>query len=350
MSHLLKIAVFGVVLVSSAEAFDVRDRMWTDYKGNKVKARFLTITEGMVRMRQDRKPIAIPFHELCLEDRDFIRDELNDRGEGHLIPTIGELREWTYGEETFEGRFVGPLKEDIILLRNERPETLSFARFSKEDQDYVRRALTSKGQAHLVPQARSESGGAGAGAGTVSTFGPGRFGGGYGAGGAGPLGGHAAGGAFGGTMPAASGSVPTYRPGGSSTTPSYSANSGAQPGAITPAAGHGASTGGTPSYNPFAGASVPSWNDPHQETQDQVERSLANLRIPTPSVPNFQPPSVPTVEFYKYCSRCKKRYPMSAEYCTDCSGGVRWRRYSVFGAIIGAVCAIGGAVIRAIRS
>ena len=349
MGHLLKIAVFGVVLVSSAGAFDVRDRMWTDYKGNKVKARFLTITDGMVRMRQHRKPIAIPFHELSLADRDFIRDELNDRGEGNLVPTIGEPRQWTYGEETFEARFVGPLKEDIILLRNERPETLSFARFSEEDQDYVRRALTAKGQAHLVPQARSGSGGAGGGAGASPSFGPvGSFGaGGYGAGGAGPVGGHAAGGAFGGNMPATSGSVPTYRPPGAHTTPSYSSNSGAS----TASAGqHGATTGGVPSYNPFAGASVPSWNDPHQEAMDQVERSLSNIQIPTPSAPGFEPPSIPTVEFYKYCSRCKKRYPMSAEYCTDCSGGVRWRRYSVFGAIIGAVCAIGGAVIRAIRS
>jgi hypothetical protein len=342
-----------LVLAWSAAVVAAPERTWTDYEGTKVKARFLTITDGLVRLRQDRKPIAIPFHQLCRADREFIRAELIDRGEAHLVPTIGEPRQWTHKQETFEAQFVGPQENDIILLRNERPVIMPFSDFSQEDQEYIRKALVSKGQGHLVPQASQSSadGGGGAGGGV---FGPAD---GYGSGsysgrapsysGSAPPGTY---GSTGGASSTYSGSVPTYQPRGSSgPTPSYSSgNSGSYGGSggSSPTSPYGSST--VPGYNPSGSASsqLPSWSGADSSPPD-IRSRIPDLRS---SMPAFEPPSIPQIEYYKYCQRCGKRYAMSAEYCTACSGGGRWGRYGVLGAIIGAVAGIIGAVIKAIRS
>ena len=346
MHRFLTLAAGISVALGSASAFAAVERTWTDYQGTKVKARFLTITDGLVRMRQGKKPIAIPFHELSRADREFIREELRDKGEENLVPTIGELRQWTAHGETFEAEFVGPLKDDIIILRNDRPVTMSFSAFAEEDQNYVRRQLTSKGQAHLIPKAASETPAEGAAGGSPlaggANFGASRF----------PsriFGGGPAGGA----MPAGGGSVPQYQPSGG--VGAASAHGGAYGGHGAAAANPFGAAGSVPSYNPAAASAHASAADPFAGSRAGSGYAGSQPKISFPEVPNYGPtssgiPTLPSIRMYKYCKNCKAQYPMDATHCTQCSGGFRWRRYSIFGAIIGGVVGIIGAVIKAIRS
>jgi hypothetical protein len=356
MHRILALVAGTCVLFGASRAEAAGERTWTDYQGTQVKARFLTITDGVVRMRQGRKPIAIPFHELSAEDREFIRNELREKGEENLVPTIGELREWTAHGETFEARFVGPLKNDIIVLRNERPVTMPFASFSEDDQNYVRQQLTAKGQVHLIPSAKSEAegpeGGVPLAGGPAGSFGASPF--------RSPFPGTSAAGMHGaGPAEAASaggGSVPTYQP-------FASAAGGAASGAQAAGGAHGAAanpfggSGSVPTYNPSAAASTASGHyDPFAGSHSATGgASSAGLSIPQiPSFPSASAPAGPEtlggIKFYKYCKNCGAQYSMDATHCTKCSGGVRWRRYSIFGALAGAIAAIIGVVVKAIRS
>jgi hypothetical protein len=106
-----------------------------------------------------------------------------------------------------------------------------------------------------------------------------------------------------------------------------------------------------PTYNPDASthASAGPFGGSH-DAGATFGGGSPNITIP--EIPSFTPPElqIPHVKLYKYCKNCNAQYPMDATHCTACSGGFRWRRYGIFGAIIGGVVGLIGAVIKAIRS
>ncbi|MBW3540182.1 MAG: hypothetical protein KY476_07925 [Planctomycetes bacterium] len=356
-------------LAATPELYAAGDRVWTAYNGQTVRARFIGINGENVQLRQDRRPVSIPYHQLIKSDREHVRAELAKRGRERDLPFLGESRTWTHGGETFSGQFVKPDRNRVILLRDDKPVTLPYRGFGLEDQQYIQNTMQSNGQAHLMAALLAGQDGAG----------------------------NAADGAAAAGMPA--GNFPSFGnrgPAGERTLPTYDAGAG-------PSYGHGAAGASTPGYtgtfpNPAgmpAGASgspyqqgyagttaagnVPTYTPGSSQSSTTAPPSYApQASVPgydatadaghgasfpePPQVPDFAS-SMPTVPSYgggsssgyspsgeiytKQCRKCGKLYPESATYCTNCRRrGGGWRMYKWIAIVV--VLVVGG-IAKAIK-
>ncbi len=61
-------------------------RTWTDVRGRTIKARFVGVSGGLVVLLKDGQRVSYPWAGFSPMDRQYVRDQLEARGAGHLIP------------------------------------------------------------------------------------------------------------------------------------------------------------------------------------------------------------------------------------------------------------------------
>ncbi len=174
----LAACVFLVLVPSTADA-----RTWTDRKGNQIRGEFVRIHEGEVILKQAGKVGRYPFHEFSQEDQDYVREALEAKGQGHLVPpkvgggsagrpvvgegegTDGEAsepdieREWTDKTgRTMEVRFVGMSGDNVKFIKDGQEVSFAFFDFSLADQNYLKALLVSQGRESQIPNRQSGSG------------------------------------------------------------------------------------------------------------------------------------------------------------------------------------------------
>ncbi|NUQ63965.1 MAG: hypothetical protein HUU20_15920, partial [Pirellulales bacterium] len=67
-------------------AKDAATRIWTDTTGQQTEAEFVRVHEGKVILRRGKKVmVTVPFENLSTADREYVRNELEAKGEGHLL-------------------------------------------------------------------------------------------------------------------------------------------------------------------------------------------------------------------------------------------------------------------------
>ena len=149
--RLLLVVVIALVAVSAFA------RTWTDKQGNKTQAKFIRYFDGNVVVQRGIKVILIPFDDLCEEDQDYVRKQLEAKGQGNLLPPKvtpserstgkeddirlaepGPVRTWTdvQGRE-IQAQLVGIKGDGAVLLYKGREVTVPLKKLSPEDRRYV---------------------------------------------------------------------------------------------------------------------------------------------------------------------------------------------------------------------
>lgn len=169
----------AVLLVNStADA-----RTWTDRNGNQVRGEFVRIHEGKVVISHAGKVDLYPFDAFSEEDQDYVREKLEAKGQGHLVPpkvgggtsgrsvvggpdgSDGEApepdveREWTdKNGRKMEAQFVRVSGDKAEFIKNGQEVSFAFFDFSLADQNYLRAYLVSRGRESEIPNRQSGSG------------------------------------------------------------------------------------------------------------------------------------------------------------------------------------------------
>ena len=92
-----------VIAVAAATAFA---RTWTETNGRQTQGKFVRYHDGDVVILRGNKALTIPFDSLSAGDREFVRKQLEAKGQGDLLPprskvsdgrlpVPGEERTWT---------------------------------------------------------------------------------------------------------------------------------------------------------------------------------------------------------------------------------------------------------------
>ncbi len=194
MPRPLCLLVAAAILVLAPEA---SARTWTDNRGNQVVAKFVRVHQGDVVLLRGGRALKVPFENLSQEDQEYIRKELEAKGQGHLVPAtsgwsvgartgrpgVGRLDGPTGGEDgdpdegwegdqdreegpggpepertwtdtrgrTIEARFVGMSGNNVLLLKEGRQISVPLAAVSPQDQQYVRAAVAARGAGGSAP-------------------------------------------------------------------------------------------------------------------------------------------------------------------------------------------------------
>ena len=175
------VAVILLALASAATA-----RTWTDSQGNQVNATFVRVHEGYVILSRGGRVIRVPFSGLSSEDREYVRRQLEAKGQGHLLPgrvqrqpsrgpggsapgmdigmpaeaTASEdtgfastppvaepIRTWTDVQgRTIQAQFVEVSGGKVVLRKDGTIVSYPLAGFSAADQAYLRGKLGAAGQ------------------------------------------------------------------------------------------------------------------------------------------------------------------------------------------------------------
>jgi len=78
------LAAFLTLAVSAA----AMARTWTDSQGRKIQAKFVRIHQGKVILDRGGKVLSMSYFRLSEEDQEYVRKQLEAKGQGHLIPTV----------------------------------------------------------------------------------------------------------------------------------------------------------------------------------------------------------------------------------------------------------------------
>ncbi len=109
MPIVLTAAVLFVVL-SVADA-----REWTDRRGNKMEAEFVNLNGGLVILAVKGRSRAYPFNEFAKVDQQFVRRQMEAKGQGHRVPEPSKSGSMS------SSAYVPPCPPIIIPYR--RPQT-----------------------------------------------------------------------------------------------------------------------------------------------------------------------------------------------------------------------------------
>ncbi len=160
-------AVFLLLLLLSPAAWA---RKWSDRAGNSMVAKFVRIHEGKVVFLRAGKVVMVPFDDLVAEDQKFLRDDLDKKGQAHLLPParpdrfsnggddesrdgstdddfrLPEVqRVWTDVDNRKITAALVRTKDDIvILLMNGNEVSVPMARLSRLDQNYVKARMMAE--------------------------------------------------------------------------------------------------------------------------------------------------------------------------------------------------------------
>jgi hypothetical protein len=63
-------------------------RTWTDIRGRSIEAQFVGVLDANVVLLKDGRRVSYPFAFFSPQDQQYVRDQLEARGEGHLVPRV----------------------------------------------------------------------------------------------------------------------------------------------------------------------------------------------------------------------------------------------------------------------
>jgi hypothetical protein len=63
-------------------------RTWTDSRGQSLSGQFLGVVNQNVVLLTNDKPASFPFGQFSAADQEYVRGQLDSRGEGHLVPRV----------------------------------------------------------------------------------------------------------------------------------------------------------------------------------------------------------------------------------------------------------------------
>jgi len=148
-------------------------RTWTDLQGQQVQGEFVRVLKGRVVVSVGGRAIQIPFGHLIDDDQEFVREQLEARGQSSFLParkkaiksksadpasaedaelTAVAERTWTdVAGRKVRARFLDVENAKVILQVRGKRSSFPFEKFSTEDQQYVRAEMTTRGQAEKVP-------------------------------------------------------------------------------------------------------------------------------------------------------------------------------------------------------
>jgi SLA1 Homology Domain 1 (SHD1) protein len=184
MRFLALLLVFLCGFVAAADEV----RTWTKSQGDKFQAQFLREVDGEAVFIRDGKPYTVPVDQLSENDQKLIKDiekekkveetpaplgapapkvELPPTSEPapnldkktdrrpSLVPPklVPEMRVWRdISGKQDKAKFVRMRDRNVQLSHGGgRPVEVPFSSLSREDQQYVRRLLSAKGESHLCP-------------------------------------------------------------------------------------------------------------------------------------------------------------------------------------------------------
>ena len=145
--RLLLVAAIGL---SAASAWA---RTWTDNLGNKVQAKFVRYFDGDVVLLRGTKVVKVRFHTLSEDDQEYIRKQLEAKGQADLLPprheagrelakgrlpVPGPERTWTSTDgKEIQAKLLGVSGGKITILFKGREVSVPLTRLCADDQQYV---------------------------------------------------------------------------------------------------------------------------------------------------------------------------------------------------------------------
>ena len=109
--------LIAVVLLAVSPA--ALARTWTDNRGNKISAKFVRVHGSNVVLSRGGRVLTVPFSNFSPEDQDYIRRQLEAKGQGNLVPP--PARRAASGDGQMHGlRRVGSAATD----EDEEPESV----------------------------------------------------------------------------------------------------------------------------------------------------------------------------------------------------------------------------------
>ncbi|MFG0333243.1 MAG: hypothetical protein ACF8TS_07780 [Maioricimonas sp. JB049] len=148
------------------------ERIWTDRKGNKARARFFSISGKDLKLT-GRGFTTLPLAQLSRNDLIWLQDALREDGRLHELPLAfrdppdeslselelarhrrtGYLRKWTlYSGKSFVATYVRMSEGEVQLADGSRQRGFPWHDLSKEDQDYVRARLEREVAGDFFPE------------------------------------------------------------------------------------------------------------------------------------------------------------------------------------------------------
>ena len=163
----------GVIVLGTASAFA---RTWTDTSGKQTQGKFVRYHQGDVVILRGAKVVTIPFNTLSDEDQEYVRKQLEAKGQGDLLPspssragplgassTDGRLaapgpeRTWTSNDgKKIQAQLVGVSGDKVTLLFQGKEVTVPLSRLSEADQQYVKEEQTKQQKNAAPPRANPQ--------------------------------------------------------------------------------------------------------------------------------------------------------------------------------------------------
>lgn len=137
-------------------------RVWTDRDGKKTSGTFIRINGGDVEIvATDGKAVKIPFTSLVPADQQYLRNFLESKGQGDLLPPpdsgggasrFFDPRTWTdLDGKTYKGKFASLNGGSVVITDAGGNSRIPFANLVRPDQEVVRKNLEAKGQGESTP-------------------------------------------------------------------------------------------------------------------------------------------------------------------------------------------------------
>jgi hypothetical protein len=148
----LRLFLALVVLMTAATALG---RTWTDKFGKQTQGKFVRYHEGDVVILRGSKAITIAYDTLSTEDQEYVRKQLEAKGQADLLPAPkaeatgddsdgrlavpGVERTWTSNDgKEIRAQLVAISGDKVTLLFKGREVTIRLTRLSEDDQQYVK--------------------------------------------------------------------------------------------------------------------------------------------------------------------------------------------------------------------
>jgi hypothetical protein len=144
---LLRASLLVVVVLALSSVAMAASRTWTDVHGKVTTGKFVRYFDGDVIIQRGARVVTIPFDELSGEDQDYVRSELEKKGEADklpaevvvTLPSTDEERTWTSNDgKQIQAQLISTCGRNVTLRVKGREVTIRLSRLSVADQQYVK--------------------------------------------------------------------------------------------------------------------------------------------------------------------------------------------------------------------
>ena len=128
-------------------------RTWTDTSGKTVTGKFIELTDdGEVKIEANGKTYDIPLTRFSDTDRKYV--ESQNKANARKFSDLMGYRQWTDSDgNEIKARYIRMIDGEVVLMQGKTGHRVDFYKLSDEDQDYLRGALTARGEAGNIPEA-----------------------------------------------------------------------------------------------------------------------------------------------------------------------------------------------------